>query len=799
MNVILSRSRSSRALLGVFLGATLFFVYLLTFSGNAKSGDELFIIDTTDSFAVRSGPDRLLLNETVYLRGLQTTDVEPAQPLLATPLYWIAYHIPWIGNVHAIFLFNPLITALTSIVLFYFALDLGYEERTAIIGSLLFGLTTIAWPYSKTFFREPLTTLNLLGAAFLLNRWRVSFRDGVNRSGVWFTLGLVTVIIAILSKEAALVALPFLMLLAYPGKDSFLTRRQDWARIVIIIMIIVFLLVTALIIYRSNFEALAQRYEVQHRWDTLLDGLPTAWYHVLGYLFSPARGVFWYSPILILAVGAPFILPRNRWRETWLPLAMTITFAAVYAAVRGELWHGGVGWGGRYLVPATPFLLLGSLPLLDLFLRDSRKLTRIMLGLLVGMSLMIQIGGAYVNLTDFYGYQQAQTQLVPWNDQIIWSVVWSQAIGSLMYLSNATPDILWLMHGPDWLSFAALSASIGLSITGLVWIYRRKNRVRPHPLMLSLIGLIGSIGVVLLVLARAYPDSRMEGHNQDLHALRSSLGEQLNQADTILLTTPRYVPYFMNYYKFPAIWYSLPLSPGERYSCEDPIRVVSSKLNDQIDEQALGMFQRISIENDRPVVWLVVDNGPQVPCATRPVEHYFAESAFLVSATDFSPLVRLDQFLLLPLPSKSEPTQPLESQFGDHIHLLGYDIATNLPNGNRRVFQPGDLLGVSLVWEATETLETNYTFAMYLINENGEVVLQQDREPVAGFSPTTTWIPNERLRDNYGFVLPESLPSGTYELWVVIYSWPSLERLPVAGSDGVANGDHVVLSTITIR
>ena len=140
MNSIPSRSRSSRALLAAFLGAMLFFVYLLTYSGNTKSGDELFIIDTADSFAVRSGPDRLLLNETVFLRGLQTTDVEPAQPLLAVPLYWVAYHIPWIGNVHAIFLFNPLVTALTGIVLFYFALDLGYEERTAVISSLLLGL-----------------------------------------------------------------------------------------------------------------------------------------------------------------------------------------------------------------------------------------------------------------------------------------------------------------------------------------------------------------------------------------------------------------------------------------------------------------------------------------------------------------------------------------------------------------------------------------------------------------------------------------------------------------------------------
>lgn len=798
MNAIPARSRSSRMLLAASLGATLFFVYLLTFSGIPKSGDELFIIDTTDSFAVRSGPDRLLLNETVYLRGLQTTDVEPGQPLLAVPLYWIAYHIPWIGNIHAIFLFNPIVTSITSIVLFYFALDLGYEERTSIIASLLLGLTTIAWPYSKTFFREPFTTLNLLGAAFLFNRWRLSFRARLNKSWLWFILGMITVITAILSKESALIALPFLLLLAYPGTGNFLTRGKDWARIIVIIVLIALLLTTALIVYRLSFEALAQRYELQARLGSFLIGLPSAWYHILGYLFSPGQGIFWYSPILILSVGAPFLLPTSRWRESWLPLVMTVTFAAIYAAIRGQLWHGGLGWGGRYMVPVTPFLMLGSLPLLDTFLRDTRKLTRVGLGLLSSLGFVIQLGGTYVSLIDYYGFQQAQTHLVPWNDQIIWSVVWSQAVGSLRYISNATPDILWLLPRPNWISLGVLALSLVLSITGLLSIYKRSDRFRSHPQILAFSGIAGIISIVLFVLARGYPDSRMEGHNQDLHALRNRLAEQANNNDTILLTTPRYVSYFMNYYKLPPIWYSLPLSPGERYSCEDPIRVPEANILRQIDHEVVGMFNRISAKA-HPVMWLVVDNGPQVPCATRPVERFFAENAFPVSATDFSPLVRLDEILLLPMPAKNNPAEVSNFQFGDNIHLLGYDLATNQPRENPYIFQPGDLLGVSLVWETKEALDTNYTFAMYLINEHGEVVLQHDREPVAGFSPTTTWIPGERLRDNYGFVLPESLPPGEYQLWVVIYSWPSLERLPVTVPEDITHGDHAMIGTITIR
>ena len=152
----------------------LFLAYLLTVSGAVKSDDELFIIDTAESMAIQQS---LFMNQTAHLRPIQTTDVEPGQPLLAAPLYWLAFHTPWVGNVHAILLFNPLVTALTAGLLFLFVLDLGYGDRTALIAALLFGLTTVVWPYTKTFFREPLTMLILFAAAFFANRWRLALAD----------------------------------------------------------------------------------------------------------------------------------------------------------------------------------------------------------------------------------------------------------------------------------------------------------------------------------------------------------------------------------------------------------------------------------------------------------------------------------------------------------------------------------------------------------------------------------------------------------------------------------------------
>jgi hypothetical protein len=84
--------------LACLLVGLLFLVYLLTYSGAPLTDDERRIIDTTDSFSRGT----LLLNQTGYLDGLVRTDVEPAQPLLSLPLYWLAYRLPWVGNVHAL-------------------------------------------------------------------------------------------------------------------------------------------------------------------------------------------------------------------------------------------------------------------------------------------------------------------------------------------------------------------------------------------------------------------------------------------------------------------------------------------------------------------------------------------------------------------------------------------------------------------------------------------------------------------------------------------------------------------------
>ena len=92
--------------------------------------------------------------------------------ILAAPLYLLARVVPGIGLAQTIYLFNVLVGAAAGCVLFLYALALGYRERTAVLAALAFGVGTAIFPYTKTFFREPLVLLMLLICGLLIERLR---------------------------------------------------------------------------------------------------------------------------------------------------------------------------------------------------------------------------------------------------------------------------------------------------------------------------------------------------------------------------------------------------------------------------------------------------------------------------------------------------------------------------------------------------------------------------------------------------------------------------------------------------
>jgi hypothetical protein len=85
-----------------------------------------------------------------------------------------------------------------------------------------------------------------------------------------------------------------------------------------------------------------------------------------------------------------------------------------------------------------------------------------------------------------------------------------------------------------------------------------------------------------------------------------------------------------------------------------------------------------------------------------------------------------------------------------------------------------------------------------LLDEGGELHAQLDRLPVGGFRPTSTWLPEEKIADNYGLSLPSELLPGRYQLIAGLYLPSNLDRLEVTTEDGSLLGDHAVLSEVIV-
>jgi hypothetical protein len=82
---------------------------------------------------------------------------------------------------------------------------------------------------------------------------------------------------------------------------------------------------------------------------------------LVGVLFSPSRGVHWFTPSLIVACCTPLLVPRDRTLFVASIVAVAAVVIAVLAVSDFDKWWGGWSFGPRLLqfaLPATALLAL---------------------------------------------------------------------------------------------------------------------------------------------------------------------------------------------------------------------------------------------------------------------------------------------------------------------------------------------------------------------------------------------------------------------------------------------------------
>jgi hypothetical protein len=129
-----------------------------------------------------------------------------------------------------------------------------------------------------------------------------------------------------------------------------------------------------------------------------------------------------------------------------------------------------------------------------------------------------------------------------------------------------------------------------------------------------------------------------------------------------------------------------------------------------------------------------------------------------------------------PLPDCVVPAQYVkQTQFGDQILLLGYDVVENR--------EPFDgKLRINLYWRALRDIEEDYTIYLKLVNDASKVWGQQDSRPYWDGLPTNSWEKGQVVGDPRELEVLPGTPSGLYWVEIIPYDLHSEQTLePVNG------------------
>jgi hypothetical protein len=767
-----------RLLLFIALVITLCSVYMLTYSARVESGDTLSLFNATASL-VRYGDQYLDISawfnppsdfspDQAY--PLKRSGAEPLQIILASPLYWLADHVPGVGLVHTVWLFNVFVGGLAGGVLFLYALTLGYNERASALAALTLGLGTILWPYTKSLFQEPLALLMILLTALLFERWRQSnYRSPVLLIGAGLALGA-----ALLTKEAAVFAIPALTLVALP---QIRARRELWLVLAMVAAgIILLLLLDENQNILSRLDIFRRYLTVPRRYVRLI--LPA----LQGYLLSPGGSIWGTSPVVLLALPGLWLLYRRRQgRYVAVVLVMLLSFTFGYALLHRQNWFGGISWPPRYLVPVLPFLIIGALPVLDRIANPPR--IRWMVSIFIGLalySLWIQFNGISIWWGDF------PRTLPPESEGLL---EWGGALNQLQYMRWVLIPSLWSQIPLDiaWLRTNALLWPLMFAVLGFVGAFLLWRLLSGKTLARMLNSFVFAAPVVFLVctfigLHLIYDDPMYSSSDPSLRAMLPIIEAEGQPGDVVIFNSNRYERFFLNYGKFswPRI-ITLPPQPGEQPSPEQPPEIVSDNPDALLVKSSMPLIYHVAQKRER--LWLLQDSGPFITWAVRPVERFLAAHYYPIRVIETSPEARLIEYSTAPAPDPYAfrgPDLPSDLAFGDAITLPGY----TLPLGTR--YQPGDALPISLYWQADATIDRDYTVALKLANSEWAVVAEgADSYPGGGFFPTTSWKPNIPVWDNRALRLPTTLAPGEYRLWLILYANVdgTLQNLPITSGE----------------
>lgn len=303
-------------------------------------------------------------------------------------------------------IYNVIVTALGVFVFWLILLRLTRSVPASFLVSLLYAFGTIAWPYSGTFFSEPLATLLSLLSFYYLVRSEdeplvvhgLKSYKTVFLSGLW--LGL-----AVTAHITAALFAPFFAAFFFWQPDSGDANVWQRSERASVFSFGVFILLFLLGIYNyarfwSFFETgrtISPTSELLFGYGTFISPLRG----LFGLFFGAGKGLIFFSPAIILGALTWRSFLKEHRKVFWIVLA-AVAFRILFIASRSD-WHGGFCIGPRYLLLVIPFFLIP----LAFWLRNHER-TRFLrsFGLVALGAFLCSVEQFYFSLGELFSYLQ---------------------------------------------------------------------------------------------------------------------------------------------------------------------------------------------------------------------------------------------------------------------------------------------------------------------------------------------------------------------------------------------------------
>jgi len=260
---------------------------------------------------------------------------------------------------------SGLVSALTALILYFFAIRIGASTSGAVFAAVTYGLASQAWVWSTAFHGHVLT-----GSCLFIAFASLHYLNNMKEASPGKEIMLALITGALLSWAAVVeypAAIASVIIAIYGLSKIGKWERGKAVRTLTCAFIAAIIFILPLLIY--NYTAFDSPFSTGYEhvpklgvFTGMEEGFHGLTYphpeRLYGILFGGIRGLFWFSPILLLT---PFAVYRY-WRTPGSKSeVITLSAVAVYSILWNSsyfYWHGGQATGPRHIVTILPFICL---------------------------------------------------------------------------------------------------------------------------------------------------------------------------------------------------------------------------------------------------------------------------------------------------------------------------------------------------------------------------------------------------------------------------------------------------------